>query len=162
MTITITTVATPWWHEEYKFSKSLSPFVKQVYWKTYHVNSQYRLLKYLKITNWKLFQKCSLKQAAILQLSKAIALIKTVLVLQRKLSIHAVQCSVIFQNIVNWLIKIQWIALQQGVHHNPSSEIKVMFNYCNLQLVWLVIWKHFFLKIFKQPLNIWKTWNIES
>ena len=143
MTITITTVATPWWHEEYKFLKSLSPFVKQVYWKTYHVNSQNLLLKYLKIKNSKMFQKCTLKQAAILQLSKAIALIKTVLILQRKLSIHAVQCSVIFQNIVNWLIKIQWIVLWQGVQYNPSSEIKAMFNYCNLQFFWLVIWKHF-------------------
>ena len=53
-----------------------------------------------------MFQKCSLKQA-ILQLSKAITLIMIVLILQRKLLIHAVQCSVTFQNSINWLIKIQ-------------------------------------------------------
>ena len=46
-----------------------------------------------------MFQKCSLEQA-IPQLSKAITLIMIVLILQRKLLIHAVQYSVTFQNSV--------------------------------------------------------------
>ena len=77
------------------------------------------------------------------------------------MSIHTVQCSVTFQNSINWLIESQWIVLLQKVQNNPSLVIKAVFNYCNLQLVWSFIWKHFFSKIFKQPLNTWKTWNIE-
>ena len=77
------------------------------------------------------------------------------------MSIHAVQCSVTFQNSINWLIKSQWIVLLQKVQNNPSLVIKAVFNYCNLQLVWSFIWKHFFSKIFQQPLNTRKTWNIE-
>ena len=81
-----------------------------------------------------MFQKCSLKQAAILQLSKAIALIMTVLkLLQRKLSIQAVECSVTLQNSVKWLIKNS--TLTRGLVKSVSSKIKAMFNYCNLQLV---------------------------
>ena len=49
-----------------------------------------------------MFQKCSLKQA-ILQFSKAIPLI----ILQRKGSIHTVQCLGTFQNSGNWLIESQ-------------------------------------------------------
>ena len=81
-----------------------------------------------------MFQKCSLKQAAVLQLSKAITLIVTVLkLLQRKLSIHAVQCSVTFQNSVKWLIKNS--TLTRSLVQSISLKIKAMFNYCNLQLV---------------------------
>ena len=81
-----------------------------------------------------MFQKCSLKQVAVLQLSKAIALIVTVLkLLQRKLSIHAVQCSATFQNSVKWLIKNS--TLTRSLVQSISSKIKAMFNYCNLQLV---------------------------
>ena len=54
----------------------------------------------------KMFQKYSLKQA-ILQLSKAITLIMTVLILQQKLSTRTVPCCLSFQNNVNWLIKSQ-------------------------------------------------------
>ena len=81
-----------------------------------------------------MFQKCSLKQVSVLQLSKAITLIVTVLkLLQRKLSIHAVQCSVTFQNSVKWLIKNS--TLTRSLVQSISSKIKAMFNYCNLQLV---------------------------
>lgn len=52
----------------------------------------------------KMFQKYSLKQA-ILQLSKAITLIMTVLILQQKLSTRTVLCCLFFQNNVNWLNK---------------------------------------------------------
>ena len=48
-----------------------------------------------------MFQKCSLKQA-ILQLSKAIAVIK-----YYRESCHTIQCSVTFQNSINCLIKSQ-------------------------------------------------------
>ena len=74
-----------------------------------------------------MFQKCSLIEI-ILQLLKAIALIMTVLILQRRLSIHLVQCSITFQNSVNWLIKIQSIVLWQRFQNNPSPFIKAMFN----------------------------------
>ena len=118
-----------WLHDLY-YSKSLrrnkcymwTNFVQiyhiQVYWKTYHVYIQDVLLKYLKITNLKkMFQKYSLKQA-ILQLSKAITLIMTVLTLQQKLSTRTVPCCLSFQNNVNWLIKSQWIV--------PSQEFRTI------------------------------------
>ena len=51
-----------------------------------------------------MFQKCNSKQV-ILQLSKVIALIMTVLILQGKLSIHTVQCNVTFQIVSTGLLR---------------------------------------------------------
>ena len=64
-----------------------------------------------------MFQKLSLKQA-ILQLSKAIALI----IFLRKLSIHTVQCSVTFQNSINWLINSQRSTLTKSSEQSKFSN----------------------------------------
>ena len=61
----------------------------------------------------------------------------------------------------NWLTKSQWIVLLQKDQNNLSLVIKAVFNFCNLLLIWSFICNILFSKIFKNLLNIWKTWNIE-
>ena len=83
-----------------------------------------------------MFQKCSLKQA-ILQLSKAIAVIK-----YYRESCHTIQCSVTFQNSINCLIKSQWQVLLQKVWNNPSLVIKAVFIFDAYKLLNLTVLKH--------------------
>lgn len=117
-----------WLHDLY-YSKSLrrnkcymwTNFVQiyhiQVYWKTcIESGRSFKISEDNKFKK-KMFQKYSLKQA-ILQLSKAITLIMTVLILQQKLSTRTVPCCLSFQNNVNWLIKSQWIV--------PSQEFRTI------------------------------------
>ena len=62
----------------------------------------------------------------------------------------------------NWLTKSQWIVLLQKDQNNLSLVIKAVFNFCNQQFKFDHLFANIlFSKIFKNPLNIWKTWNIE-